>query len=81
MVAAPRRQGGTAQHSAACTTPFPPSPCCVSPTHTLQEDADLFSINYLHFGAPKVWYCVSPSNRAKFERMCQVRDALVPDSC
>jgi len=39
----------------------------------LQEDADLFSINYLHFGAPKVWYCVSPSNRAKFERMCQVR--------
>lgn len=38
-----------------------------------QEDADLFSINYLHFGAPKVWYCVSPSNRAKFERMCQVR--------
>ncbi len=36
-----------------------------------QEDADLFSINYLHFGAPKVWYCVAPSHRKKFERMCQ----------
>lgn len=42
----------------------------------MQEDADLFSINYLHFGAPKVWYCVSPSQRAKFERMCQVRGGL-----
>jgi jumonji domain-containing protein 2 len=37
----------------------------------LQEDADLFSINYLHMGAPKVWYCVSPKDRGKFERMCQ----------
>lgn len=45
----------------------------VPPPPTPQEDADLFSINYLHFGAPKVWYCVSPSHRAKFERMCQVR--------
>ena len=35
------------------------------------EDADLFSINYLHFGAPKVWYCVAPSQKAKFERMAQ----------
>ncbi|KAF6261711.1 JmjC domain, hydroxylase-domain-containing protein [Scenedesmus sp. NREL 46B-D3] len=35
------------------------------------EDADLFSINYLHMGAPKVWYCVSPKDRGKFERMCQ----------
>jgi jumonji domain-containing protein 2 len=37
----------------------------------VQEDADLFSINYLHFGAPKVWYCVPPSQKSKFERMCQ----------
>lgn len=35
------------------------------------EDADLMSINYLHFGAPKVWYCVSPSDRQRFERMAQ----------
>lgn len=40
------------------------------------EDADLMSINYLHFGAPKVWYCVSPKDRAKFERMTQ---SIFPD--
>lgn len=40
------------------------------------EDADLFSINYLHFGEPKVWYCVSPSERVKFEQMVQ---SIFPD--
>ncbi|GBF97022.1 hypothetical protein Rsub_09495 [Raphidocelis subcapitata] len=35
------------------------------------EDADLFSVNYLHFGAPKIWYCVAPSQKARFERMAQ----------
>ena len=33
------------------------------------EDCDLFSINYLHHGAAKVWYCISPNDRAKFEAM------------
>eukprot|EP00798_Chlamydomonas_sp_ICE-L_P015718 gene15717-21831_t len=36
-----------------------------------KEDADLQSINFLHWGAAKVWYCVSPKDRAKFERMVE----------
>ncbi|KAK9823398.1 hypothetical protein WJX72_002487 [[Myrmecia] bisecta] len=35
------------------------------------EDIDLHSINYLHFGAPKVWYSVSPKDRSKFEQMAR----------
>ncbi|KAK9865570.1 hypothetical protein WJX84_000456 [Apatococcus fuscideae] len=37
------------------------------------EDMDLYSINYMHFGAPKVWYCVSPKDRAKFEAMARAQ--------
>lgn len=33
------------------------------------EDADLYSVNFLHGGAPKIWYCVSPKDKAKFERL------------
>jgi len=40
------------------------------------EDIDLYSINYLHFGAPKFWYTVSPADRDHFERTMQ---GLVPD--
>ncbi len=38
-----------------------------------KEDADLYSVNFLHWGAPKVWYCVPPSAKDKFERMAKVR--------
>lgn len=34
------------------------------------EDMDLFSINYLHMGQPKVWYAVSAIHKNKLERAC-----------
>lgn len=31
------------------------------------EDMDLYSVNFLHYGAPKTWYCVPPQYAYKLE--------------
>ena len=33
------------------------------------DDYDLISLNYLHHGAPKVWYIIHPSSYTKFEEL------------
>ena len=38
------------------------------------EDLDLASVNYLHYGANKSWYCIPPAHRLRFEQL--VKDLL-----
>ena len=40
------------------------------------EDMELHSINYLHYGAPKHWYCIPPAHRERFETWVK---GLLPD--
>ncbi|CAF1410021.1 unnamed protein product [Adineta steineri] len=45
------------------------------------EDMDLYSINYLHFGAPKQWYVIPPSHGRKFEQYASSRFASLARRC
>jgi hypothetical protein len=42
------------------------------------EDVDLYSINYIHFGAPKQWYSISQEDARRFEKA--MRQAWPADS-
>jgi len=40
------------------------------------EDVDLYAFNYVHYGAPKTWYCIPPQFGYQLE---QVAQKLFPD--
>jgi jumonji domain-containing protein 2 len=45
------------------------------------EDMNLLSINYLHAGAPKYWYAISPQDAKRFESLCESRFVHASRTC
>lgn len=45
------------------------------------EDMDLYSINYIHYGAPKSWYVVPPEHGKRLERMAEGFFPGIAKSC
>ena len=46
-----------------------------------KEDVNLYSINYLHVGAPKQWYGIPPRHAAEFERKAHLCYADAARQC
>lgn len=45
------------------------------------EDVDLYSINYIHFGAPKQWYSISQEDARKFEKAMRTNWPVDAKNC
>lgn len=45
------------------------------------EDMNLFSINFLHFGHPKRWYCIPAAYSKKFEEFCNRKFPQIRANC
>lgn len=46
-----------------------------------KEDMDLYSINYLHEGAPKQWYLIPPSQAHQVESVCHLEYPMDAQEC
>ena len=42
------------------------------------EDLDLYSVNYVHFGHQKEWYCIRPKDKLRFETYAAVCNPPLP---
>ena len=41
------------------------------------EDLQMYSLNYMHAGAPKIWYGIPPEDMKKFEKVVKEKLTLL----